>query len=388
MSNPDIRAERDVLAYPAGATGLPLVGLTAGVDGTWSARFWQKDNSRMDREWCGKTRVIGSQSYRLHFNNDLIPPPPRRNILRRSFDTWGPALQNDIARLNVGIVGLGSVGCLIAEAVTRMGIGQVTLIDPDSVEEHNLDRLLYATRRDIGSRKVDLAASAMASHATADHIDVVPLAMSVHDRPAFEAALDCDVLFSCVDRPVARDVLNYIAQAHLIPVIDGGISVEVDHRSNTFFSAHWRAHLVTPDHQCLRCSQQYDASMVVAELDGSLGDPSYIRNLPRNAAVGNQNVFPFSQSIAAMQVNLLLHHLAAPAWWPDIQRQEHQFLTGETHTSHAECGRYCSFRGRRAQGDSEIPFYLREPKPKAPVRDRRSLWGQLLTFLGRRVRNH
>ena len=33
MSEADIEAERDVLAYPAGATGLPLVGLTLGVDG-------------------------------------------------------------------------------------------------------------------------------------------------------------------------------------------------------------------------------------------------------------------------------------------------------------------------------------------------------------------
>ena len=44
MSGPDIEAEQDVLAYPAGATGLPLVGLTIGTDGYWSARFWEKDS--------------------------------------------------------------------------------------------------------------------------------------------------------------------------------------------------------------------------------------------------------------------------------------------------------------------------------------------------------
>jgi len=42
MSIPDVEAERDVLAYPAGATGLPLVGLTIGTDGYWSARFWER----------------------------------------------------------------------------------------------------------------------------------------------------------------------------------------------------------------------------------------------------------------------------------------------------------------------------------------------------------
>ena len=37
MSEPDIVAERDVLAPPAHATKLPLVGLTLGTDGYWSA---------------------------------------------------------------------------------------------------------------------------------------------------------------------------------------------------------------------------------------------------------------------------------------------------------------------------------------------------------------
>ena len=82
-----------------------------------------------------------------------------------------------------------------------MGIGHVTLIDPDNVEEHyelGPPDSSHALPEDIGKPKVEVAASAIASHATADPFDVVPLSMSVHEKPAFEAALDCDVLFSCV----------------------------------------------------------------------------------------------------------------------------------------------------------------------------------------------
>ena len=358
MSDIDVEAERDGLAYPAGATGLPLVGLTIGTDGYWSARFWERDGGQMRRLWCGKVRVVGPQSYKIYSNDNIEQPPVRKEILKRTFDTWGRESQNTIARLKVGIVGLGSVGCIVAEAIARIGIAQVTLIDPDKVEEHNLDRLLYGTARNVGKLKVDLAARAMRSNATAEKIQINALPFSVHVETAYKAALDCDIIFSCVDRPVPRDVLNYIAQAHLIPVIDGGIAVESDRWQDRLSSAHWRAHIVTPYHRCLRCSRQYNSSMVVMELDGSLDDQSYISNLPREERAGNQNVFPFSLGVAGMEVNLMLRYLLAADWWPLVRQQDYQFVTGETRIINGECHPNCSFRQRLAQGDAENPSYL------------------------------
>ena len=386
MSPTDIKAERDVLAYPARATGLPLVGLTIGQDGYWSARFWEKDGSEMRRHWCEKIRLVKPKTYGLHFNDELVPPPTRRDILRRTFDTWGREAQENISRLHVGIVGLGSVGCSVAEAVARLGIARVTLIDPDRVEEHNLDRLLYGTIREIGQLKVDVAARAMREHSTAEDFEVAAFPLSVQERPAYDAVLDCDIIFSCVDRPVPRDVLNYIAQAHLIPVIDGGISVEVDN-DNRLFSAHWRSHIVTPYHQCLRCSGQYNSSLVIMELDGSLDDPSYVRNLPPASRRGNENVFPFSLSVAALDVNLMLRYVLARDWWPSVQAQEHQFVTGETTTSVSKCLAGCSFEQRRAQGDTEKPFYVGDREVRLPERRAPSILRRLSRILGRGLRS-
>ena len=358
MSPADIEAERDVLAYPAGATGLPLVGLTIGSDGYWSARFWARDGRQIKRHPCDKVRIVGPRSYTVYFDDDLLPPSPRKEVLKRTFDTWGRESQNTIARLKVGIVGLGSVGCIVAEAVARVGVARVMLVDPDRVEGHNLDRLLYGTMGDVGKLKVELAAQAMRRNGTANNIDITVLPISVHEEAAYKALLDCDILFSCVDRPVPRDVLNYIAQAHLVPVIDGGVAIETDARRDRLFSAHWRAHIVTPYHQCLRCSGQYNSSMVVVELDGSLDDPAYIDNLSATQRVGNQNVFPFSLSVASLEVNLMLRYLLAPGWWPLVRQQEYQFVLGETTIINGECHPNCSFRQRRARGDMEKPFYL------------------------------
>ncbi|MYE15836.1 MAG: ThiF family adenylyltransferase [Gemmatimonadetes bacterium] len=383
MSGTDVVAERDVLAYPAGATSLPLVGLTIGSDGYWSARFWQRHRGHMSSFWCDKVRVVGRDSYHVFYNDELVPPPTRQRILTRTFDTWGQEAQQRIARLHVGIVGLGSVGCLVAEAIARIGVARVTLIDPDDVAEHNLDRLVYGTRKDIGVPKVRLAARKMRRNGTARAIRVTPLPLSIHNDLAYRSAIDCDIIFSCVDRPLARDVLNYLAFAHLIPVVDGGIAIEYDYHREGLFAAHWRAHLVTPYHQCLRCNGQYSSSMVTVELDGSLDDPSYVSMLPPGQADANQNVFPFSMSAAAFEVNLFLRYLLSPDWWPIVKQQDYQFVTGEIRIINDKCHPYCAFRGRIALGDgSKPPYVVTGP----PLTRRRAVSQHLPTLLDRVMR--
>ena len=366
MSEPDIVAERDVLAPPAYATKLPLVGLTVGVDGYWSARFWEKTD-RIRRHWCTKVRVVGKDKYSLYFNNRIHAPPARKDALRRTYDTWGAEAQGVISRLHVGVVGVGSVGSVVTEALARVGVPIVTLVDPDVVEEHNLDRLLNATQDDVGSVKVDLAKTAFLSHATTASPVVHAIADSIHTHCAYRTILDCDLIFSCVDRPVARDVLNYVSQAHLIPVLDGGIAVGVQPSNKRLSSAHWRCHVSTPLHACLRCRDQYNTSMVVLELDGSLDDPSYTQGLDEDLAARNENVFPFTLSLASMLVSLFLRYIISEAWWPKpvAQQQEQQFILNTLSTIELDdCEENCAFRSMRARGDAEAPPYLTHPEPK------------------------
>ncbi len=354
----DSETEGDVLAYPSGATDLPLLGLTLGSDGYWSARFWERDGRKMRCRWCDKVRIVGPRSYRLDFNDNLRPIPQRRNILKRTIDAWGHKAQSDISRLKVGIIGLGSGGSVVAEAVARIGVGQFVLIDHDKVKEHNLDRLLNATVQDIGRPKVDVAAEAIRRNGTAERIQIGTISTSIQDEMAYLAALDCDILFGCVDRPVPLEVLNYAANSHLIPVISGGVEVQTNPRNDGLFSAHWRAHTVTPYHQCLRCNGQYNSSAVVKELDGSLDDLGYISNLPANERPRNENVFPFGMSLGVMMVNSMIRYLLAPDWWSLVRQQEHQLITGKTQVINEECRPNCEFCRRRAAGDAEMPYYL------------------------------
>ena len=134
MSPDDIAAEHGHAAAVKGATGLPFVGLTAGTDGSWSARFWEKTApSTYHRRWCSTVRVAGPQ-LSITFNDRLFPPPASSDALRRTISSWGHAKQADLARIHVGVVGAGSVGSIVAEALARTGIAHITLIDFDNSE--------------------------------------------------------------------------------------------------------------------------------------------------------------------------------------------------------------------------------------------------------------
>ena len=224
-----------------------------------------------------------------------------------------------------------------------------------------------------------MARRAALRSATSEKLDITVSPLSIHDQLAYKTVLDCDVIFSCVDRPVARDVLNFVAQSHLIPVIDGGVAIEMDLDKDRLFSAHWRAHIVSPYHQCLRCNGQYDTSMVVVELDGSLDDPNYVSNMPQPGGAINLNVFPFSVAVAAMETNLMLRYLLALEWWPNIHQLDYQFVTAETRHIFKACVPSCSFPARCAKGDEENPHYLVED-------DRADLWSRFLAFISRLLR--
>ena len=63
----------------------------------------------------------------------------------------------------VALFGLGGVGGYAAEALARSGIGQMDLIDNDTVSLTNLNRQLLATHDTVGQYKVDVAAARIAA---------------------------------------------------------------------------------------------------------------------------------------------------------------------------------------------------------------------------------
>lgn len=354
LSSHDRATERQLAGAALGATGLPLVGMTLGSDGYWSSRFWIRVGpKRYEAAWCESVRAVGD-NIRICHAPHLRPPPKLKTELSRTVSTWGQRLQAQLARARVGVVGLGSVGSLVAEGLARMGVERVLLMDFDRIERVNLDRTLHATRTAAKRRfpKVKLAAREYRKAATADKPEILAYQWSVCEPEGFRLALDCDVLFSCVDRPWPRQVLNFIAFAHLIPVIDGGLQAVARSSGDGVRRADWFVHTVTEGRRCMECLGQFDPGLLAADRDGLLDDPTYIAGLPLDhPGRRNENVFAFSANVASLELLQFLSAFVLPGALGDPGDQAYHFVPATFVSNHKACEASCPYPALLGRGD-------------------------------------
>ncbi len=356
MSKTDIIAETRIAPAVTGSTNLPLLGMTLGTDQSWSGRFWIKDSlykRKYHCKWCENVRVLG-EAIKVTFNNDRLKSNinPAKQV--RTISAWGEKTQEGLSRLKIGIVGLGSVGSLVAEILARTGIANFTLIDFDLVEEKNLDRLTNVFEKDIGKQKVFAVENGILRSASSKNIIIQKVNYSVCEKEGFLHALDCDVLFSCVDRPWPRQVLNFIAYAHLIPVIDGGILIRTNSSNSKIKGADWKVQTVGYKRACLECSGQYKNEQANLERQGLMDDPSYIKGLESKIQKdAHENVYAFSSHLASMEVMQFLSLFVSPSGVSNVGQQMYHFVPGilDKYTK-LNCGENCFFQSIIGKGDN------------------------------------
>ena len=363
MSYPDEIAEKRISATAFAITGRPLLGMTLGNDESWSARFWFKDEKVKriyNKEWCISVRVIG-EKLSVTFNNRLLKPKSNTRTQIRTISSWGQKTQDDISRLKIGIVGLGSVGSIVAEILSRTGITDFVLIDFDSVEAKNLDRMHGAYKSDIGKAKVEIIAKSIKNSSPVSNIFVESVEYSICEEEGYRAALDCDVLFSCVDRPWARQVINFISYTHLIPVIDGGIIVRTNPSNSKLLGAYWRAHTVGYNRTCLECLGQFKSEDAKLESEGWLDDPKYIKGMTdKSFEHSGENVYAISSHVASMEVLQFISLFISPGGVSDIGKQIYQMSLGILEKDNKICHPNCFYHTIVGRGDqTNIQLYGR-----------------------------
>lgn len=128
----------------------------------------------------------------------------------------GEAAMHKLQRAHVAIFGIGGVGSFAAEAIARAGVGEITLIDSDTVALTNRNRQLIALSSTTGRLKVDVMR---------DRILDINLRAQVHALPLFylpDTPLELtsfDFIIDAIDTVSAKLHLIEVCTRQHIPLI-------------------------------------------------------------------------------------------------------------------------------------------------------------------------
>ncbi len=253
--------------------------------------------------------VAGDDLCFWHANHHAAPTP---EFAQRHAQLFGQETTSRLQRLTVAVVGCSGTGSPSIEMLARLGVGHLVLVDPDRVEDRNLNRIINSTREDavLERLKVDVLAAAIARMGLGTSVTRIP--ENVATATAVAAVAASDVLFGCVDGAFGRNVLGRIATFYNIPYFDMGVALEAD-GSGGISEAIGAVHYVQPDRSSLRDRRVYTTQQVQAE-GLRLTDPEeYIRQRRERYIAGVQEdrpaVISINMQIAATAVNEFLARL-------------------------------------------------------------------------------
>ncbi|WP_037614845.1 ThiF family adenylyltransferase [Streptomyces aureus] len=226
-------ALRDIL----GTT--PAGGLVFAADAV-AGDLWLPDGARAELDRA----VITGWPITTLYSEPPTPPTSDLTYDRQS-RVFGDRGQAILAGQKVAVIGAGGAGSLIVEYLSRLGVGELVIVDPDRVERTNLPRLVGARARDahvwmtepskpqwlqtLGRRwatpKVKVARR-LARQAN-QRIRVHALQADVTQTAIAASLVDCDYIFLAADSMQARLVVNALIHQYLISGVQVGAKVQV-----------------------------------------------------------------------------------------------------------------------------------------------------------------
>lgn len=308
FSDQDDRNEKDLLRIVSNRSGdgHGFVSVVLGGDGSVCARLWTSPDRS---EACVRVLVSGRKLV-LHGVGSM----PDDEMLDRQARLFGPAFNPFVRNLRIGVVGCGGTGSPTAMLLARLGIGHLLLVDDDTVELTNLNRVHGSRLDDVKAKapKVDVLAREIREAELG--VQVATFRGWVGDAAVRDAMRSCDVIFGCTDDHDGRLFLNRLAYFYGIPVIDMGVRVIPQSKDRPYEMA-GRVTVLTPGTPCLLCRGLIDPVRAREEALRRTDPEEFERRKAEAYVSGGGDPAPvvvtFTTETACMAVNELLQALTA-----------------------------------------------------------------------------
>ena len=167
------------------------------------------------------------------------------------------------------IIGMGGLGCPASLYLAAAGVGYLTLVDPDVVDQTNLQRQIAFSSDDIGQFKVDAVAARVS--AINPGIQVDTHAKKLDEQELLSIMESCDVVLDATDNFDSRFLINRCSVSTGVPLVSGA-AIQLNGQLTVF--DRWQED--APCYRCLYSEQEAEAlscseSGILGPVVGTIG---------------------------------------------------------------------------------------------------------------------
>ena len=139
-----------------------------------------------------------------------------RQILLPGFDL---DKQEKLLHSRVLMIGVGGLGCAAAQYLVAAGVGQLTLVDDDKVEQSNLQRQLLHSEASLGEFKCESARQRLQQINSKVMINTIN--QRLDDSSLAAQIKQHDIVLDCCDNLATRKQINALCRAAARPFVSG-----------------------------------------------------------------------------------------------------------------------------------------------------------------------
>ena len=184
-----------------------------------------------------------------------------RQIILKNIGIVG---QNKILKSKVLIVGMGGLGCPVAEFLTRSGIGSIGIIDHDLVNISNIHRQTLYDEKDLGKLKVKIAKKKLNNINSKTKIDAYNFKLD--EKKFIKIIKNYDYIVDGTDNFETKFLINDLSLKYKKFLVTGAISKFDGHIFTFDFS--------NKKNPCLKCFYQEETisdDILNCEYEGVIG---------------------------------------------------------------------------------------------------------------------
>ncbi|MDP3836280.1 MAG: HesA/MoeB/ThiF family protein, partial [Hydrogenophaga sp.] len=141
------------------------------------------------------------------------------------------------------VIGAGGLGSPVALYLGSAGVGRITVVDHDVVDETNLQRQIAHNLARVGHPKAESIREAIA--AINPDVQVTPIVQRADEALLDELVAQADVVLDCTDNFATRHAINRACVKHRKPLVSGA-AIRMDGQLSVFDAR-------SPGNPCYAC---------------------------------------------------------------------------------------------------------------------------------------